>query len=377
LAPEAFMGVLNPNQQDELILALLDAFPVRLQFEMMLGRRLGRTLDALAVTGSLEGDIYKVIEAAESQGWTWQLIGAARESRPGNARLQEFAQNFQLTPVSIGVKELQRIIKAGQGQLDVAAWRAGLGQAELRVCRVEVCRDGAVVSYGTGFLVGPGTVLTNYHVIEPILKKQANAQETVLRFDYKRLANGVDLNGGTAYFLDLADEDGQEHWLIASSPYSLADLADAAPGSLPGDKELDFALLRVRDRPAEDRVSKVVEPDAPRRGYFNLADAAPEVKPGEPIFILQHPEGDPLKLALDTEGSLEINANGTRLRYTTSTLRGSSGSPCFNVNWKLVALHHSGDPNFSPLHQPAYNQGIPIRALQKHFQAEGINPAAE
>ena len=56
-------------------------------------------------------------------------------------------------------------------------------------------------------------------------------------------------------------------------------------------------------------------------------------------------------------------ANGTRVTYTVNTEGGSSGAPCFNTDWELVALHHSGDPNFDPDHKPEYNEGIPIAAI--------------
>ena len=48
----------------------------------------------------------------------------------------------------------------------------------------------------------------------------------------------------------------------------------------------------------------------------------------------------PLKLAPDTEAVLSVNANGTRVRYANNTEPGSSGSPVFDINWNLVALHH-------------------------------------
>jgi hypothetical protein len=85
--------------------------------------------------------------------------------------------------------------------------------------------------------------------------------------------------------------------------------------------------------------------------------------PEAPLLILQHPDSAPLKLALDMSGVLGPNGNGTRVKYSVNTEGGSSGAPCFNTDWQLVALHHSGDPNFDPDHKPAYNEGIPIGAI--------------
>ncbi len=50
-------------------------------------------------------------------------------------------------------------------------------------------------------------------------------------------------------------------------------------------------------------------------------------------------------------------------RYRTNTDKGSSGSPCFDANWTLVALHHLGDPAYYPENKSAFNQGIPFTAI--------------
>jgi V8-like Glu-specific endopeptidase len=58
-----------------------------------------------------------------------------------------------------------------------------------------------------------------------------------------------------------------------------------------------------------------------------------------------------------------------RLRYKTNTEAGSSGSPCFTMDWTLVALHHLGDPARAPA--PAFNQGIPIELIRQRIVAQG------
>ena len=82
----------------------------------------------------------------------------------------------------------------------------------------------------------------------------------------------------------------------------------------------------------------------------------------QPIVIVQHPNGQPLKLAIDSEGVIEVTEN--RLRYRTNTEPGSSGSPVFDGRLQLVALHHAGDPDYSELHLAEYNQGIPIAKVK-------------
>jgi hypothetical protein len=81
------------------------------------------------------------------------------------------------------------------------------------------------------------------------------------------------------------------------------------------------------------------------------------------LFIVQHPLGSPLKLTANIYRS--TNSNNTRVTYLNDTESGSSGSACFSANWDLVALHHSGDPDYK---QPEYNEGIPITAIVNLLQ---------
>jgi V8-like Glu-specific endopeptidase len=51
---------------------------------------------------------------------------------------------------------------------------------------------------------------------------------------------------------------------------------------------------------------------------------------------------------------------------------GSSGSPCFNANLELVALHHAGDPTV-PWEQPEWNQAIPVQNIVADLIAQGVD----
>jgi hypothetical protein len=59
------------------------------------------------------------------------------------------------------------------------------------------------------------------------------------------------------------------------------------------------------------------------------------------------------------------------VRYRTNTEGGSSGSPVFDQNWQLVALHHAGDPSWVA----KYNEGIPISLILAQLKARGVDGA--
>ena len=82
-------------------------------------------------------------------------------------------------------------------------------------------------------------MITNYHVIEPVILGKAAPNDVILRFDYKKLPEGKVVNPGIEYRLIEDEDEDENYWLIDRSPYTDNDL--------PTIDELDYALLRVGD----------------------------------------------------------------------------------------------------------------------------------
>ena len=100
--------------------------------------------------------------------------------------------------------------------------------------------------------------------------------------------------------------------------------------------ELDFTLVAVRE--SADGGAKLAD-----FGFKHLADSSDEILAGESVTIIQHPGGEPKQIALRENFVLALpDAADRYLYYQTDTTPGSSGSPVFNDDWEVVALHHSG-----------------------------------
>ncbi|GAB1543382.1 hypothetical protein NUACC21_60560 [Scytonema sp. NUACC21] len=354
---------LTGQQFRQLTEALIDAFPSQQRLTELVRFRLDKNLNAIAMGDDLQAIVFRLIQAAEAQGWVDKLIAVARESNPGNPKLFVFAQEFHLaTPIPPQLSArgaLEKIIKKTNSFLNVNTWREKLGVIEAQVCRIEITKNNNTKEFGTGFLIAPNVVITNYHVIETVDLGKASSSNVILRFDYKQLPDGKIINAGTEYRLE-------EDWLIDKSPYS--------ENELPTTDELDYALLRVagiyNDKgPGEEPIGKNPEQNAPKRGWIQLPKEPYEFSPNTPLLIVQHPKGDPLKLAFDTEAIIGVNENHTIVKYKTNTEPGSSGSPCFDINWNLVALHHSGDPDSK---NPEYNAGTPFSTICSRLEKQGI-----
>lgn len=179
-------------------------------------------------------------------------------------------------------------------------------RAASSVCRISL-RDsqGRVTGYGTGFLVAPGVLMTNNHVLD----SDATASHAVAEFDYEY------------------DIDGKDRPVVSFA-------LDAA--GFITDRKLDFSLAAVASR-SGDGLRAIDEfrflPLKPRPG---------KSFEGEYLTIIQHPGGERKQICV-RENKL-IKYLETTLWYETDTVAGSSGSPVFNGFWEVVALHHSGVP---------------------------------
>lgn len=329
--------------------------------------------------GGFEITVFNLVQQMNAEHRWRELLREARNAYPADPGLVEFATAVALAPAAVTTAadgrssealdgpSLELKIKAAQSTYDIAIWRSRLGEIEGRVCRVEFP---AGTARGTGFLIGESLVMTNFHVIEAV-KSGAVAREAVaLRFDYKVQPGGVAVAEGQVYALAV-------DWLAASSPYSPHDV-EGEPTGMPGRDELDFAILRVDGTPGTDPVGGPTgDPGAVERGWLKaLADYEFKEKSG--LYIVQHPEGLPMQVAIDSDAVVEVNGNGTRVRYTTTTEPGSSGSPIFSPDWSWVALHHSGDPSYVPFYRPGkYNQGIPIAAIADQLRAKSLEHLVE
>ena len=252
----------------------------------------------------------------------------------------------------------ERAIRNRLPIFDFAVWREKMTAVEGLICEIEIDGNPA----GTGFLVGPAAVMTNYHVLEDVLTGKTPADKVVCLFDYKVLSNGSRMRT-TSVGLDPTG------WNLDSSPPSADEKTNTPDRTVPTADQLDYALVKlaraIGDEPALSRVGD----QAPKRGWVAIPSAPPVFLPKAPLLIAQHPDGKPLKLSVDTDSVIGVNPNRTRVRYTNNTEPGSSGSPVFDLEWNLVALHHLGDPAYD--HPPSYNQGVVIDLIRKRIVSRG------
>jgi endonuclease G, mitochondrial len=173
-------------------------------------------------------------------------------------------------------------------------------RAARAVCRLSQANQ----PIGTGFLVAPGIIMTNHHVLEDA----EAARSFVAEFNYQ---------------LDV-DDQPMRTVRFALAPERLFVTSPA--------NKLDFTLVALR--PTSDSGAAVNS-----FGWLPLDGRTDKILEGEPIVIVEHPDGRTKEICLFH--SELVDRVECFLHFTTDTMPGSSGSPCFNRQWQVVGLHHA------------------------------------
>lgn len=248
----------------------------------------------------LRGRIVRLVRHADDGVHPRPVTSEQKRARLGElvAELGNLGEAHDTLERLIGGNELSPINYLARG---TAASRA--------VCRVELRDDsGQTVGFGTGFLVAPGVLMTNHHVIGAL----ADARHALAEFDYE---------------LDLL---GRERAMVQFSI-----MTEPSPIFV---QALDFCLVAVSAHSSDGH--RALEDF----GWLPLDPTPGKAFIGEYLTIIQHPGGERKQVCVRENKLIKYDDSGATLWYQTDTVAGSSGSPVFNNSWQVVALHHSGIP---------------------------------
>jgi len=161
---------------------------------------------------------------------------------------------------------------------------------------------------GTGFILEYRWLLTNNHVL-PNLE---TATAAAIEFNYQ-FPKGVKVS--TKNPADLKAE-----YTTRLTP------GTAAQPLFYTNEAEDWTLVKIDD------------PQIDPFGFFTFA--APGLRSGDFVNIIQHPLGGPKQIGIYQ--NMVMYTDDTIVQYMTDTNNGSSGSPVVNSDWEVVAIHHSG-----------------------------------
>lgn len=198
----------------------------------------------------------------------------------------------------------ERILLDINDMVSVEFFERGI-EAAMSVGRVDV--GGSV---GTGFLVGNNILLTNHHV----LSTSEDAMLATLELDAEENRFG-------------APKRSQAFRLAPQTFWATSE-------------DLDFSFVAVEPTSIEGTPLSAY-------GWHPLIAGEGKIRVGEGVSIIQHPGGQVKMVAVHNARLIQLRndvEDEAFCFYTCDTERGSSGSPVFNSNWEVIALHHSAVP---------------------------------
>jgi len=331
-------------------------------FDQMMAIHVDRPRTNYSADDAVPNVAFRVIDGANREGWSAELVAGALEANPKNPKLVKFAREYGLDPVPADqVAGLEKVVAERSHFADAELFLAEFAQRIAWTCRIVVPNGG-----GSGVLVGDDLVLTNHHVVPELVAGTMAADRVSCVFDHKMLRDGTTISPGRSVAVSA---------VVAARPHSPEDVK--RNGAEPAADALDYALLRLAEKVGAQALGTkdVDNPLAAKRGHVTLVAAAPAVQKGDPLIVLQHPAlagrrtQKPVQLAHGV--ALASPWPKVRVRHNASTLGGSSGSPCFNADLAMVALHHSGDP-VTGWERPEWNEAIPIGAIVADLAAQRV-----
>jgi endonuclease G len=183
-------------------------------------------------------------------------------------------------------------------------------QAKQPVGRITVRVGRKVLGYATGFMVSSSLMLTSHHVF----KIPTEARESTIEFFYEYDADG-------------------------NKPVSVHTFGFDPDKFFYSNASLDYCLLFVHETDVKGSVRLADIGYLPLNPFFGKLG---EPNGKEALNIIHHPNGDFKQLSIRENRFTHITEK--TIWYTSDTAKGSSGSPVFNDQFQLVALHHSGVP---------------------------------
>lgn len=194
---------------------------------------------------------------------------------------------------------------AGARRINIEGMKHFLERAPSLRCRIEVDKQ----FKGSGCLVGPGLVLTAWHVVRskgPGLVEDPPPQVTVVLSDGSTHEAAIPPS--------YESPCGADEW-NSVAPSQDADVLNCH----------DVALLTLR-RPA-----------ARHLGFVRMPPTAPSATARMKLYLLDFPAG--VNKGLGDGTTWKIRGVSVRLRHDVKTAGGSSGGACFNEQFEFFGLH--------------------------------------
>lgn len=310
--------------------------------------------------------VFKVLALLARQAPIAKAFGHASEKGFLDALVERLLHANQLNFETVASEpaaasatvKLQAITRPTVGMANTEAEIRNALLATRRLCSIGVMDgNGVPLKCGTGFLVGPQTVITSYHVVSPLL----DANDVPLRDSRERLKITFDAVNGMSTGTIIQPH---ESWLVEHSRFHPLEDPDTqqeidwdAPNPEGFDSHLDFAVIRLCRTVGRER------------GFYTLDPARmPTVTNlGAQVTLWQFQNNQPLATSRGVGSRLWPATHKSRLHHDANSSDGSSGGLLVDQEYKPVGLHQYG--YFDAANRPIFNGAIPTACIARRGTA--------
>ena len=219
---------------------------------------------------------------------------------------------------------------------------------------------------GSGFLIGPDLVMTNYHVLKEYLKVEAGeicanapGDQIFCYFDYLSTPAPDVPPGKVRHSTTVAQASAD--WLVRARE----GLPNDGTGNYPTEdtRQYDYVIIRLKkaigNRPAR-------KGGGPARGWLVLPHEIDVTSLNTRVIVHQHPGAQPQHF--DIGDYVQLDPSFTRVWYSVSTAHGSSGGAAVDSEGNLFALHNA-EVKPDPGDGRKLNQGVRIDKIAKDIDS--------
>lgn len=324
--------------------------------------------DGLAAAANEVGDharyVRAIVDALAAAGRIPEAIARLRQDGYRNGRLT-VGLNRIGRGAPLDEPALQNLVNNYEAFFNTEDFRASLPRFQRAVCAIGLGEPiDAIV--GSGFLIGPDLVMTNFHVLEDYLRVAADGT-------IEANGNGSQIYCFFDYYADPAPKVDRAACKHGSHVHAAEDWLVYARNLLEGEgtvnakpvgKELDYAVIRlaraIGRRPARRSGGAL-------RGWLPLPEAIDVLERNKRLIVFQHPGRAPQQF--DIGDLFGPDPSGTRVRYRVSSARGSSGGATVDREGTLIALHNAEDQTPEGKEE-RLNQGVRIDLIRKDLSEQ-------
>jgi hypothetical protein len=327
----------------------------------------GALWEAANDVGDVSAFARRIVDVLATEGRIPDAVALLRQEAHRNSYL-----NFGLNHILRGGRlddsqATQAFVNEYEPFLSSGAFQERFPRVMRTVCAIGLVPEAGIV--GSGFLIAPDLVMTNYHTLKTFLDVGPDGQTIVANGPGDQIFCFFDYLWEPAPKVPPVKQprhaslvvEAAKDWLVYARKLLPYDGTPQCPKEV--GTAYDYAVIRLK-RPVGKLPARLSGGGI--RGWLPMPQAIDVLGQQKRIIVFQHPETAPQQF--DIGDFVQLDRSGTRVWYSVSTAKGSSGGAAVDSDGQLFALHNA-EVQAQVTGQKRLNQGVRIDRIAEDLAA--------